>query len=65
MSLAFRASGEPPYRYEKHGFLHLVLDRNGINWISFNDHPGAIAFPSEEEARTAVQMLNQEPTCIR
>lgn len=65
MSLAFRASGQPPYRYEKHGIFYLVLDRNGINWISFDDHPGAIAFPSEEDARAAVHSLNQEPTCIR
>lgn len=63
--LRLRARGPAPYRYCKVGILHLVLDGNKNNCVTFPDQPGAVSFGSEEEAREAADKLNQENPCAR
>jgi len=52
------AKGSPPYKYERAGLLHLVLDARGMNCIRFPDQPGAVSFRDEDEARAVSAWLN-------
>lgn len=54
------AGGIPPWKYEKIGRLHIVVDAAGINWTRFPGKPGAVSFATENRARAVVVALAAE-----